>query len=140
MTRGIVWFATPSPYRTCTYSTSPVRLAHYGPSPECKGILHADMVSLRPYIRLLMEDVRASEPCWKFARFPSFIKARPRRRVGEDRGWGSGSDRLCHHAITCAIHGWYRLHINRSAALLSPTALLACCPLRRLAVDVSRRE
>src|SRR5262249_49632482 len=36
MTRGRVWFATPSPYRTCTYSPSPVRLAHYGPAVDVK--------------------------------------------------------------------------------------------------------
>src|SRR5215813_6088715 len=37
MTRGIVWFATPSPYGTCTHSASPVRLAHYGPAHDVKG-------------------------------------------------------------------------------------------------------
>ena len=28
MTRGMVWIANPSPYRTFIYNTSPVRLAH----------------------------------------------------------------------------------------------------------------
>ena len=54
--------------------------------------------------------------------------------MGVARVGGSWSNLLCHHVITCAIHGWYHIRVNRSTALLSPTALRAWRPLRHLAV------
>jgi hypothetical protein len=36
-----------------------------------QGDFCADMVWLRLYMRLLVEDTKASEPCWIDARFPS---------------------------------------------------------------------
>ena len=79
---------------------------HIWTHPGMQGDFRADMVWLRPYIRLLVEDTRTSEPCWIFARFPSFSIRRPSRRVGGSRVWGSWSNLLCHHlCILDAIHG-----------------------------------
>src|SRR5262245_49288780 len=105
-----------------------------------QGDFRAGMVWLRPYIRPFVEDADASEPCWISARFPSFTTARPRRRVGGVRVWGSWSDRLCHHVITCAIPGWYRMCVNRAAVLLSRPAFRVGQPLCRLAVYLSGGE
>src|SRR5262245_51967961 len=106
-----------------------------------QGNFCADIVWLRPYIRLLVEDSVASEPCWIFARFPSFSIRRPQRRVGVVRVWGSWSNLLCHHVIiTCAIHGWLRVVVSFLVHDIPYDPSLAWLPLRRLTVDLPRGE
>src|SRR5215831_4684914 len=92
---------------------------HIWTHPGMQGDFCAGMVWLRPYIRLLVEDIRTSEPCWISARFPSFSIRRPCRRVGGSRVWGSWSNLLCHHGITCAILGEPREPLLLMCFLLS---------------------
>jgi hypothetical protein len=85
------------------------------------------MVWLRPYIRLLVEDTRTSEPCWIFARFSSFSIRRPSRRVGGSRVWGSWSNLLCHHlCILGAIHGESRERILLILFAVSMPSVVIC--------------
>jgi hypothetical protein len=97
MTRGIVWFATPSPYGTCTHSASPVRLAHYGPARVVKGSREAQHVSgqMQSYIRPLREGIVDLRALMKSA-LPLLNKTSTSRAVSSFRVWGSWSDRSCH--------------------------------------------
>jgi hypothetical protein len=97
MTRGIVWFATPSPYGTCTHSASPVCLAHYGPAHAVKGSREAKHVSgqMQSYIRPLGAGIIYLRALMKSA-LPLLNKTSASRAVSSFRVWGSWSDRLCH--------------------------------------------
>src|SRR5262245_36499886 len=55
-----------------------------------QGDFRAGIVWLRPYIRLLVEDIRPSEPCCISAHFPSFSIRRPCRRGGGSSVWIAG--------------------------------------------------
>ena len=103
--------------------------AHIWTHPGMQGNFCAAIVWLRPYIRLLVEDSVASEPCWIFARFPSFSMRRPCRRVGGIRVWGSWSNLFCHHGITYAILGEPRALLLLLCCLLySPLSLWCAMP------------